>query len=1064
MAYENFSSSIIPSLATANAWTEEEEKSGGSTGELGLKVPEIVDIDERAHYSLVTVIRELDVPTFPLHVFDANLIGHPETYAGRGSSYIVTRSLMVARNDFENLPPTYGQGASVVLKRVLPRRSLHQQSPYRQDLAQFRAVISDLRVLQHPPIRKLQTIIDLIGISWSKEVDSTVMPILVMQCAKYGSLADFQAGSPVMDGPTKARLSLDVAQGLLALHSCRIIHGDVKSENILLDYAPNREQVQGLIAKVSDFGGALLDVSEDTEFSNGIGGTVPWMAPEASTKLRGFSAVQKTDVYSFGMLLWRIFVDDFRGMQSSRHILAQVSRQGGILLAALQSISALDIEYYRPVISQILTRCLQNDPMHRESSLQPVVKLLGGAEVFEFTAQPMQPIEFFTAPYASPFQVTNVIGCFNDRHANISDLEQEHGAQHLMRHADFGPHPSGPELDAAFQVFLCSTFGFGVARDEQQALEYLVKAARGGLVKAQAILYGWLQSTPREIVARASLPDENVVINWLRNAAYLGSHIASRDLREVTGKDSSDYLDTIEKRKREMSGVGQPFIVEQEEFATDKVDLDDIPRLRKYIQDLGVPVDELLINSAEETLLHYVSTVGATHAVALLLQEFGANPNVLDEDSTTPLLCACRAGHLEVAEQLVASGANPSTANLIGETPLHWLISFRDDEVEAAASLLLLDNPNASSFLTTCTTQQVDYTEHDLQWHPTGTPLHWAIEGDYGVVVRTLLKHGANALYQEPISVLTSLGLAARHGSPYLVEMLLTSVARDQAMNYGLESFCNIVLEAIRGENLYVRKVRHGKALFKSEIQTLSYLVQYMQKTYGCTTWPDSVPSPLLSAIKYVKRFGNTDLVHWLLENNIGSFEDREDDRSALHIALENDDHETFDLLLQLGADSQLRYTDPLGVNDLSLLHYLAISAPKGINGQRDNSFFVRRIVAAGVDLEHKDSNGLTALTLSLINFERTLVIRLLECGASIHAVDSMGYSVLGVLIKHRAILGVKFLLQECAMKLVDYYIINSELGQTTLQLAEECLSSGNEDEGNILDQLLLSVLKKPNN
>lgn len=164
------------------------------------------------------------------------------------------------------------------------------------------------------------------------------MPVLVMQCARYGSLADFQASPRVLNGPTKARLSLDVAKGLLALHGCRIIHGDVKSENILLDHTSNREEFHFLIGKIADLGRALLDVWEDTEFPNGIGGTVPWMAPEASRKLRGFSAVQKTDIYSFGMLLWRVFADDFRGIQFSRQIFAKLSNQGGVLPVAQQSI------------------------------------------------------------------------------------------------------------------------------------------------------------------------------------------------------------------------------------------------------------------------------------------------------------------------------------------------------------------------------------------------------------------------------------------------------------------------------------------------------------------------------------------------------------------------------------------------------------------------------------------------------------------------------------------------------------------------------------------------------
>ena len=630
-----------------------------------------------------------------------------------------------------------------------------------------------------------------------------------------------------------------------------------------------------------------------------------------------------------------------------------------------------------------------------------------------------------------------------------------------MRHAEFGSHPTGQELDAAFQSFLCFTFGFGVPRDDEQALKYLVKAARGGLIKAQAYVYRCMQSAPPDIAASVSIPNRDTIIDWLRNATYLGSHVASWNLKELTKDDPGIYLETIEKRKREMSGVGQPFVVDNGTFAAENIELNDIDKLRKYIQGTTMPVDELIVNNAEETLLHFASTVGETCAVTLLLQEFGANPDVRDEDDTTPLLCAYRAGHLDIAELLISSGATANIANYCGETPLHWLISFNDDEIEAAANLLFLRD-ETSALVDATTTQTTDYTEHDLQWHRVGTALHWAIEANNMIAVRKLLDLGADALYQPPDDDrITPLGLAARHYSPDMVEMLLASLTPDRAMDYGLENYCDMVLlEAIRGENLYVRKLRHGRALFNTEIQTIAQLVWYLKKAYGHNTpWPGSVASPLLWAIKYTRKFGNTDLIHWLLRNNVGSPEDVENGRSALHLALENDDHATFDLLLRYGANWQIRYTIQHGVDDLTLLHYLAICPQKNINGKRDNAFFVDTILAAGVDLESKDSEGLTALAHALVNYEPTLVNKLLERGASVHAVDNAGFSILGSLIKRRAILGVKFLLQESDFNSDDFHIVNSRSGQTLLQLAEECRPLGDEGDENILNRLLYSVL-----
>lgn len=65
--------------------------------------------------------------------------------------------------------------------------------------------------------------------------------------------------------------ALDLARGLCYLHSQKIVHGDVKTENMLLD--------KSRIVKIADFGVARVEASNPDDMT-GETGTLGYMAPE----------------------------------------------------------------------------------------------------------------------------------------------------------------------------------------------------------------------------------------------------------------------------------------------------------------------------------------------------------------------------------------------------------------------------------------------------------------------------------------------------------------------------------------------------------------------------------------------------------------------------------------------------------------------------------------------------------------------------------------------------------------------------------------------------------------
>ncbi len=111
---------------------------------------------------------------------------------------------------------------------------------------------------------------------------------------------------------TKAAISLDTAKGIAALHSCGIVHGDIKTENVLMVESTR------WVAKVADFSHSMLDTGDPAKL---LGGTPPFNAPEWERKLSS-AGLYKTDVFSFGLVLGCVFVgtDIFEKFtESKRH-------------------------------------------------------------------------------------------------------------------------------------------------------------------------------------------------------------------------------------------------------------------------------------------------------------------------------------------------------------------------------------------------------------------------------------------------------------------------------------------------------------------------------------------------------------------------------------------------------------------------------------------------------------------------------------------------------------------------------------------------------------------------
>uniref|UniRef100_R7VYL1 Wall-associated receptor kinase 3 n=1 Tax=Aegilops tauschii TaxID=37682 RepID=R7VYL1_AEGTA len=138
-----------------------------------------------------------------------------------------------------------------------------------------------------------RNVVRLLGCCLKVEV-----PILVYEFISNGTLFEFihgNHGSPPPSLDTRLRIAQESAEALAYLPlstNHHIVHGDVKSMNILLD--------DNYMAKVTDFGASRMLPKDESQFMTLVKGTLGYLDPEY---LQERQLTEKSDVYSFGVVL-----------------------------------------------------------------------------------------------------------------------------------------------------------------------------------------------------------------------------------------------------------------------------------------------------------------------------------------------------------------------------------------------------------------------------------------------------------------------------------------------------------------------------------------------------------------------------------------------------------------------------------------------------------------------------------------------------------------------------------------------------------------------------------------
>ncbi|KAF9785320.1 kinase-like domain-containing protein [Thelephora terrestris] len=219
-----------------------------------------------------------------------------QLYKTCGHHKLIPRSLEVFICYDRDGGPEYSGGYADVYKRQHCGKEIAvkvirtcSKSDLRKVFAMFCKEFVTWKTLQHPHV------LPLIGVN-----TSGAHFVMVSEWMNNGNINEF-----VKENPDKNRLKLlgGVAKGLIYVHKQRMIHGDLKGANILIDQTGN--------ALLADFGFLTIISNTASLFhssSHAQGGTVRWMSPELLNPqqfgLDASSPTVPSDCYALGMVIY----------------------------------------------------------------------------------------------------------------------------------------------------------------------------------------------------------------------------------------------------------------------------------------------------------------------------------------------------------------------------------------------------------------------------------------------------------------------------------------------------------------------------------------------------------------------------------------------------------------------------------------------------------------------------------------------------------------------------------------------------------------------------------------
>lgn len=202
--------------------------------------------------------------------------------------------------------------------------------------------------------------------------DYKQQPFIVMEYVNGKTLKDYLREHGALDPQTAIHVMTQLAEGVLYAHQNKIIHRDLKSQNIMI--------TEDQVVKITDFGIALSSNEADITQTNTIMGSVHYLAPELA---RGNLATERSDIYALGIILYELLTGDvpFKGEGAVNIALQHLEAEmPSIKLVNDQLPNSLD---------NIISRCTSKQPSERYRSVDELLVSLRSALQMDRVDEPL---------------------------------------------------------------------------------------------------------------------------------------------------------------------------------------------------------------------------------------------------------------------------------------------------------------------------------------------------------------------------------------------------------------------------------------------------------------------------------------------------------------------------------------------------------------------------------------------------------------------------------------------------------------------------------------------------